>query len=117
MRNRKTNNEQGQAMVLLVLVIVGLLGALALAVDGGMILYDRRSAQNAADAAAMAGGYELTTDPWDTATLATRIHDAAISRASDNGYSTPDKTVTVDYPPTKDTFHYVGKDTDVSHYV
>ncbi len=117
MRNQKANNEHGQAMVLLVLVIVGLMGALAVSVDGGMIMYDRRSAQNAADAAAMAGGFELANNPWDTTTLSSRIQTAGISRAADNGYSAPGKTVVVEYPPTADTFHYVGTDTDVNHYV
>ena len=116
MRNRKMNNEPGQAMVLLVLVIVGLLGALALAVDGGMILYDRRSAQNAADAAALAGGYELANNPWDTVTLSSRIQTAGWSRAADNGY--PDQTkVIIYYPPAAGTFHFVGSDTDVNNYI
>ncbi|MBE3145467.1 MAG: hypothetical protein IMZ61_16320 [Planctomycetes bacterium] len=118
MRNRKINNEQGQAMVLLVLVIVGLLGALALAVDGGMILYDRRSAQNAADAAAMAGGYERANNPWVTSSvLSPTVQAAGHSRASDNGYSAPDKVVTVDYPPTAGTFPFVPGDTNVDNYV
>lgn len=117
MKARKTNSEHGQAMVLLVLVIIGLMGALAVAVDGGMIMYDRRSAQNAADAGATAGGYELANNPWDTTTLNSRIQAAGISRAADNGYSAPDKTVVVEYPPTAGTFHYVGTDTDVNHYV
>jgi len=118
MRNRKINNEQGQAMVLLVLVIVGLLGALALAVDGGMILYDRRSAQNAADAAAMAGGYERANNPWVTsAVLSPTVQAAGHSRASDNGYSAPDKVVTVFYPPTAGTFHFVPGDPNVDNYV
>ena len=63
MKARKTNSEHGQAMVLLVLVIVGLLGALAVAVDGGMIMYDRRSAQNAADAGALAQVMSWLTIP------------------------------------------------------
>lgn len=117
MRTYKMNYERGQAMVLLVLVIVGLMGALAVAVDGGMIMYDRRAAQNAADAAATAAGYELASNPWDTATLSSRIQTAGLSRASDNGYKTPGKTVAVEYPPTAGTFHYVGSDTNVNHYI
>jgi hypothetical protein len=119
MRNRKNhnNNEQGQAMVLLLLVIVGLFGALALAIDGGMIMYDRRSAQNAADAAALAGGYELANNPWNTTTLQDRIQTAGLTRAADNGYSEPDKTVTVEYPPAAGTFHYMGTDENIHHYV
>jgi hypothetical protein len=52
-RNR---NESGQAIVMLVVALVVLLGFLALAIDGGMAYSDRRHAQNAADASALAGG-------------------------------------------------------------
>jgi uncharacterized membrane protein len=45
-------SEKGQAIVLLVLSFVVLLGFAALAIDGSMIYSDRRTAQNAADAAA-----------------------------------------------------------------
>jgi Flp pilus assembly protein TadG len=49
------NSERGQVMVLLVLALVGLLAFTALAIDGGMVYSDRRTAQNAADTAALAG--------------------------------------------------------------
>lgn len=62
--------ERGQVMVLLVLAMVGLLAFTALALDGGMVYSDRRTAQNAADAAALAGAgaaaqYIRTFDPAD----------------------------------------------------
>ncbi len=47
-------SEKGQALILIVFGIVGLVGLTALAVDGGMAYSDRRHAQNAADAAAWA---------------------------------------------------------------
>lgn len=49
------SSEKGQAVVLLALAVVALLGFTALAVDGSMIYSDRRFAQSAADAAALAG--------------------------------------------------------------
>ena len=57
-------------MVLLVLAIVGLLAFTALAIDGGMVYSDRRTAQNTADSAALAGAgaaaqYIRTYDPAD----------------------------------------------------
>jgi len=52
---KKTKSENGQVLVFLVVVLVALLGFSALAIDGGMIYADRRMAQNAADASAMAG--------------------------------------------------------------
>ncbi len=51
-----SQSESGQALVLIALALVVLLGFTALAVDGGMVYSDRRHAQNAADAASLAGG-------------------------------------------------------------
>jgi hypothetical protein len=48
-------HEKGQIIIILVLAFVGLLGFVAVAVDGGMIYSDRRFDQNAADASALAG--------------------------------------------------------------
>ncbi|HQN04357.1 MAG TPA: pilus assembly protein TadG-related protein [Anaerolineaceae bacterium] len=48
-------HEKGQIVVILVLAFVGILGFVAIAVDGGMIFSDRRYDQNAADASALAG--------------------------------------------------------------
>jgi hypothetical protein len=48
--------ENGQALVLIALAFVAMLGFVALAIDGGMIYSDRRFAQNGADAASLAGG-------------------------------------------------------------
>ena len=54
MVERKTS-ERGQALVLLVLAFVVLLGFTALAVDGSMVYADRRHEQNAADTGSLAG--------------------------------------------------------------
>ncbi len=51
---KKYRRERGQALVLIVLAIVGMLGFAALAVDVGRVFAERRRAQNAADAAAFA---------------------------------------------------------------
>ncbi len=56
--NRKIERkrgEEGQVIVFLALVLVGLMGFAALALDGGMLFSDRRHAQNAADSASLAG--------------------------------------------------------------
>jgi len=50
------SSERGQALVLIALAITGLIGITALAIDGGNAFLDRRTAQNAADSAAMASG-------------------------------------------------------------
>jgi Flp pilus assembly protein TadG len=94
-------SERGQALVLLVLGMVVLLGFTALAIDGGMVYSDRRHAQNASDAASLAGGaaaamylenHYVTYMNWDNCTNSYIYYaqgeaiTAAISRAGDNGY-------------------------------
>lgn len=72
MKAQKT--EKGQALVLIILAIVGLFGFAALAVDLGQLYAERRRAQSAADAAALAAAYEAengTSDPlWVAEDLA-----------------------------------------------
>jgi Flp pilus assembly protein TadG len=71
-------SERGQALILLVLGIMGLIGMTALAVDGGNAFLDRRQAQNAADTAALAAALaKVRGQNWNS---------AALSRASNNGY-------------------------------
>ncbi len=53
--NKAYSSEKGQILILMVLVVIGLLGFTALAIDGGMIFADRRYTQSAADAASLAG--------------------------------------------------------------
>ncbi len=52
-------SEKGQALIIVALAMVVLLGFTALAVDGGMIYTDRRGAQTASDAGALAGGWKI----------------------------------------------------------
>lgn len=54
--NKQQRSESGQVMVFLAICFVVLIGFSALAIDGGMLYSDRRHAQNAADAASLAGG-------------------------------------------------------------
>jgi len=53
---KSRRSESGQVMAFLAICMVALLGVAALAIDGGMVFSDRRLAQNAADAASLAGG-------------------------------------------------------------
>ena len=55
MSSKTRAGESGQVLVFLSLVMIGLLGVGALALDGGMLFSDRRHAQNAADSASLAG--------------------------------------------------------------
>lgn len=74
--------EHGQSLVIVALMAVVLIGAVGLAVDGGNTYGQRRIAQNAADAASVAGTYTLysqnrTPNGRDDAALLTEINRAA----------------------------------------
>lgn len=64
MNTKHFNSEKGQAIVYLVIGLVVFLGFVALAIDGGMVLADRRDAQNATDASALAGAWPRRSD-WE----------------------------------------------------
>lgn len=93
MRNGK--NERGQVLVLAVLMLGGLLGFSAIALDGGNIYADRRSAQAAADSASMAGALAVARG-WGSS----QVSKQAFFRAAANGYANDaNTTVTVRRPP------------------
>lgn len=102
MNTKIFKSEKGQALILMILAMVVLFGFAALAIDGGMIYSDRRHAQNAADAASLAGGatsaqifensspimdysnWNCSSETMTTASQAAR--NASISRAAGNDY-------------------------------
>lgn len=61
----RIESEKGQAIVILALAIVGLLGFTALAIDGGNAYYIKRNMQNAADAAVVAALQSYLDDVAD----------------------------------------------------
>jgi len=75
----KLSEERGQALIIIALAAVGLFAITALAIDGSAKFSDRRHAQNAADAAALAGALALGREEtgW-------RLN--ALDIAGDNGY-------------------------------
>jgi hypothetical protein len=92
----------GKVLVLVALCLIPLMGAVAIAVEGGLMLDNKRHVQASADAAALAAAENLflnwqTSKGADTGTAAT----AARSSASANGYSNDGttSTVTVNIPP------------------
>lgn len=87
------SRERGQALGIFVVFLFVLLGAAALAFDTGMVMLEKRSEQNAADAAALAGARFL---PGNTATATTR----ARAIATKNGYThgVGGVTVSVNFP-------------------
>lgn len=93
MNHRYKKSESGQAIVYLVLGIVVFFGFVALAIDGGMVLADRRHAQNAADAASLAGGSkaaDIITNQvcpnYFSCDVEGPAESAAIQRAGDNNF-------------------------------
>jgi len=67
---QENHKEKGQIIVLLAVSLVVVMMVAALAVDGGMIYSERRFAQNAADAASMAGGGSILFSDLDDANFA-----------------------------------------------
>lgn len=84
-------SQKGQAIILLAFAVIGLVGFGALAIDGARVLSEKRHAQNAADASALAGAlaYIKGND----------ISTAALTRAISNGYddngASNDVTITI----------------------
>ncbi len=78
---KRTKSEKGQAIILIVFSIIGIIGLTALTVDGGIAYADRRSAQGAADAAAWAAG--LANSRGESVA---DIAQAAMDVADQNGY-------------------------------
>ena len=101
-------HRRGISLVFVVVSLVALLGVLAISLEGGLLLSERRTALATADAAAEAAAADLYynhyvnfgTDPGGTA------KQAALTTADYNGY-TNDGTntkVTVNIPPQSGLF-------------
>lgn len=81
-------NEKGQALIIIVFAIIGLIGMSALAVDGTNAYADNRRAETAASAAALTGALtRIEGGNWRAAALAT---------AAANGYDNNGETNTVE---------------------
>jgi Flp pilus assembly protein TadG len=94
-------NERGQALILIALAAVGLVGIVGLAIDGSAKFSDQRHAQNAADTVAMAAALAKVTAlengesnsplqcPPTSGTpsdVCTALQTAGYARATSNGY-------------------------------
>ena len=111
----KKKFESGQAIIMLVFAVIGLVGFTALAIDGGMVYSDRRHAQGASDAASLAGGgfaalslenYSFTFENFnclnpelnptnsDPNSLVNKSITTAINRAISNDYTNAQVTIT-----------------------
>ncbi|MDO8616502.1 MAG: pilus assembly protein TadG-related protein [Dehalococcoidia bacterium] len=81
--------ETGQTLIMFALALIALIGFMAMVTDVGLAMQERRNAQNAADAAALAGVRFL---PGDTAAA----NAAARDWAAKNGIA-PSEVVAVDF--------------------
>lgn len=92
-QQRLRKAESGQAIVLIAMVMVALIAALGLAIDGGELYFLRHDVSNAVDAAVLASTYAICTggDPTISGM------NAAAANGFDNDGVT--NTVQVHYPP------------------
>lgn len=107
--------RRGLSLVLVVVSLVALLGVLAVSLEGGLLMTERRNAQATADAAAMGAAADFYwhhyvnsgRDPNNTG------RDAALYTANLNGFNNDgvNNKVTVHIPPR--TGRYAGKDSYV----
>lgn len=90
-RTKLVQSERGQSIVIIALALLGMLALAGLAIDGGNLFLQRRRAQNAADAGAMAGTRVLamiiaTCEDGDGADDA-QVIQAVTDFVASNGFS------------------------------
>ena len=93
---RKYEKDRGQALIVVAVGLVLLIGILGLVIDGGNAFLDRRNAQNAADSAALAAALTRIRGEEDWVA-------AALTVAASNGYDSDGvRNVVVVYSPPSD---------------
>lgn len=95
MKNQHNHKSSGQVLVLVAIAFFALLAVLGLVIDGGLLLAERRRAQNAVDGAALAAATDLVLQRSGQAVA------SALDYAQRNGYNNDGITnkVTVKIPP------------------
>ena len=88
---QRKRSDRGISKTFGALVIISLLGFAVLAVNGGMILFQKQMAQGAANAASLAGALALTQGY-----NADQIEYAVVERAREQGYDSQDLNTSVD---------------------
>jgi Flp pilus assembly protein TadG len=61
---RLHNDQSGQIIVLVAILMIGLVAVVGLVTDGGLVFSQRRDLQNVADAAALAGAMQIDQDAY-----------------------------------------------------
>jgi hypothetical protein len=110
-RHFNRSPRRGVVTVFVTICLVILLSIVALAIDGGTLLSERRHAQATADAAALAAAADLYANYWTNGGTdpCGSANTSALTTAADNGYNNDGITsvVTVNIPPTSGD--YIGK--------
>jgi hypothetical protein len=108
---RGAARRRAAVAVLMAVALVALVSVVALSLDGGTLLAERRHAQATADAAALAAACELYANAWSVSILNFDPDGAAAASATAvaaaNGYDATNSVVTVNIPPKNGP--YVGK--------
>jgi hypothetical protein len=97
-RRRFFSDDRGAVAIIMGLVLPVLIGMVGLAVEVGSWFGERRSLQSAADAAALAGAWDLLSGSNETVTT------SATTYATRNGFSTSSGTITVNTPPSSGSY-------------
>ena len=101
-KSARRETERGQAVVLFALLLVVVLGAAGLLVDGGMAWANRRQAQAAADFAALAAAKAVVDGGSQCNAAGLALARTAASQVADlNGFS----SVQVEYPAASSASH------------
>lgn len=93
---RLLTRERGQILLIVALAALGLLALTGLVVDGGLLYLSRRQAQNAADAAALAGAKTLSLTWDDVQARNTALYYAGLNGFDNDGVQ---DSVHVAHPP------------------
>ena len=93
---RLVRNESGMSYVFIGMGMTAFLSASMLAIDVGMLMTARNQAQNAADAAALAGATALLYDNWNDRSPSGPAVTSAIAAATSNKVMAGDVSVNAD---------------------
>jgi Flp pilus assembly protein TadG len=88
---RLHEEDDGQVMILVAILMVGMVAVVGLVTDGGMVFAQRRDLQNVADAAVLAGASQIDEDAYRASAGVTIVldeaaaYDAAVRYLDDEG--------------------------------
>ena len=90
-------SQRGQSLIIIGVVMVGLIALMGLAIDGGNLFMQRRRAQNAADAVALAGTQVLAEAFCDPTITDGDVLSATVDYAQAHDMNSVDTVVLADY--------------------